>query len=65
MGSAGSDCVGRFPAGEVICAGVLRVHQQNIPFLHPEHQFVVGRDSGRIGTHLVSSKGFHTHPVNL
>ena len=41
------------------------LHQQKIPFLHPEYQFVVGRDSGCIGTHLVSSKGFHTHPVNL
>ena len=40
-------------------------HQQKISFLHPERQFVVGREVGCIEMHLVSSKGFHTHPVNL
>ena len=40
-------------------------HLQKIPFLQPEHHFVLGRDSGCIGTHLVSSGDFHTHPVNL
>ena len=49
----------------MIDSGATEDHQQKIPFLHPEHHFLLGRDSGCIGTHLVSSKGFHTHPVNL
>ena len=50
---------------EIPSCVVDKQQQSKLLFCYPELEFVMGRDCGCIGTHLVSFNSIHMHSVNF